>query len=429
MGARQVSACGRARLQASDAQSHISLTYHGARADRAAVDKKENPRMTIPPGPTSRTVKELHGNALRCAFPNCMEPLYKGSDETQPGMRNSQVAHICSRRKGGPRWRPMTDEENASFSNLFLLCPTHHAEVDRPELVDQYTEEKLRTWKDQQVSESGGQGVRLSDDEADKIVRSFTDASTVVNAMHLTVGGTGGSAPAASGGGGGAIGAGAIGGPGGPVGRIDLDGTSGQGPGSGGGGGVLADDAVAWSSQELQTGSEGTGGVYSMDGQPGGASSFGEHVVAPGRAAGLSGSSVRAVSGALKISSLFVGEYIHLRDSLVFTVAGAWQWVSALNLPHRQTLPVLLICEAGDLVPGAYTIRLEVRDPSGQLGGGAAFPLTVEEQGDVLRVPVAVPVSVEWTAYGKWTVIAISDVAELARYDLIVKRVQQPPNG
>lgn len=91
--------------------------------------------------------------------------------------------------------------------------------------------------------------------------------------------------------------------------------------------------------------------------------------------------------------------------------------------------PVLLICEAWDLVPGAYTIRLEVRGPSGQLGGGAAFPLTVEEQGDVLRVPVAVPVSVEWTAYGKWTVIAISDVAELARYDLIVKRVQQPPNG
>jgi hypothetical protein len=247
----------------------------------------------------------------------------------------------------------MTDDENASFSNLILLCPTHHAEIDRPELVDQYTEEKLRTWKDQQVRDSAGQGMKLSDDEADKIVRSSTDASTIVNAMHLTVGGTGGSAPAASGGGGGAIGAGAIGGPGGPVGRIDLDGTPGQGPGAGGGGGgVLADDAVPWSSQELQTGSEGKGGVYSMDGQPGGASSFGEHVVAPAGAAGLSGSGVRSVSDALGVSSLLVGEYIHVRDSLVFTVAGAWQWVSALNLPHRQTLPVLLICEGGDLVPG-----------------------------------------------------------------------------
>jgi hypothetical protein len=107
----------------------------------------------------------------------------------------------------------------------------------------------------------------------------------------------------------------------------------------------------------------------------------------------------------------------------VFTVAGAWQWVSVLNLPHCQALPVLIICEAGGIPPGDYTVRLEVRGPIGQVGGRAAFPLTVEEQGDVLRVPVAVPVSVEWTSYGKWTVIASSDVAELARYDLIVKRV------
>jgi hypothetical protein len=37
----------------------------------------------------------------------------------------------------------------------------------------------------------------------------------------------------------------------------------------------------------LQTGSEGKGGVHSMDGQPGGATSFGEYVVVPGGAAGL----------------------------------------------------------------------------------------------------------------------------------------------
>ncbi|MCW2756158.1 MAG: hypothetical protein JWQ32_3569, partial [Marmoricola sp.] len=215
-----------------------------------------------------------------------------------------------------------------------------------------------------------------------------------------------------------------VGGPGGPVGHIDLNGTPGQGPGAaGGGGGALADDEVAWSDRELQTGSEGKGGVYSMDGQPGGATSFGEYVVVPGGAAGLSGGGVRSVSDALKVSSLLVGEYIYVRDLLVFTVAGAWQWVSALNLPHRRTLPVLIICEAGGLAPGDYTVRLEIRGPSGQIGGGAAFPLTVGEQGDVLRVPVAVPVSVEWTSYGRWTVIASSEIAELARYDLIVKRV------
>jgi hypothetical protein len=383
-----------------------------------------NKPRVIDPAPTARTVKELYGNARRCAYPHCTEPLYKGSGEAQPGMRNSEVAHICSRREGGPRWRPMTADENASFPNLLLLCPTHHAEVDRPELVSQYTVEELRTWKDQQVRESAGQGVELSDDEADEIVSSFTDASTVVSATNLIVGGSGGSAPGASGGGGGAIGAGAVGGSGGRVGRIDLDGMPGRGPGAGGGGGgVLVNETITWSSYELQTGSEGKGGVYGMDGTPGGATSFGKYVVAPAGAPGLSGSGVRSVSDALTVSSLLVGEYIYVRDGLVFTVAGGWQWVSVLNLPHRQILPVLIICEAGGVPPGDYTVRLEVRGPAKQVAGRAVFPLTVEEHGDVLRVPVVIPVSVEWTTYGKWTVIASSDAAELARHDLIVKRV------
>ena len=201
---------------------------------------------------------------------------------------------------------------------------------------------------------------------------------------------------------------------------VDLGGRGGAAPlAAGGGGGALADDAV---DPEVQPGSEGKGGVYGMDGQPGRPSSFGNIVVAPAGAAGRAGG-IRLRSAAVKVSSLLVGEHFHVRDGLAFTVAGGLSWVSALNLPQPQSLPVLIVIEAGGAPPGDYTIRLEVRGPDDQLGGEVAFPLTVDEQGEVLRVPFPVSIPVEWTCYGTWMIVAASDSGVLSRYDVIVKRV------
>jgi len=318
----------------------------------------------------------------------------------------------------------MTDAENAGFANLILLCHRHHTEVDSIDNAPDYPEAVLLDWKEEQVRRADGRGPVLTDDEVREVAEHFTDASTVVNAANLSLGGAGGAAPGASGGGGGAIGSGGIAGDGGPIGRIQLDGSDARAPGAGGGGaGSMDEAAVAWSAEELQIGSEGRGAVYGMDGMDGGATSFGDLVSVPGGAGGLSGSGVRLVSDRLRISTLLIGEYFHVREGLVFVGAAAWQSLTVLNLPQQGSLPVMLILEAGGVASGDYTVRVEVKDPFGAIGGCVAFPVPISETGDVLRIPFTFNVPVTWTAYGRWTVIASSAIGELARYDVVVERV------
>lgn len=71
--------------------------------------------------PRHRVIKELYSNAVSCAYPGCEAPLYVPSASGATRTLNSEVAHICARSEGGPRWRPMTDAENAGFANLILL--------------------------------------------------------------------------------------------------------------------------------------------------------------------------------------------------------------------------------------------------------------------------------------------------------------------
>jgi hypothetical protein len=318
----------------------------------------------------------------------------------------------------------MTDEENAGFENLILLCHRHHTEIDSIDNAPDYPEAVLLDWKAEQVRRADRRGPVLTDDEVKEVVEHLTDASTVVNATNISLGGAGGAAPGASGGGGGAIGSGAIGGHGGPIGQIQLDGSDAQAPGAGGGGsGTINEMAVAWSADDRQVGSEGRGGVYGMDGIDGGATSFGDLVSAPGGAGGLSGTGVRLISDRLRVSTLLIGEYFHVRDGLVFAGGAAWQSLTVLNLPQEGSLATMLVLEAGGVPPGDYTVRVEVRDPFGAIGGCAAFPVSISETGDVLRIPFTFVVPVTWTAYGTWRVTASSEIGELARYDVVVKRV------
>jgi hypothetical protein len=54
-------------------------------------------------------------------------------------------AHIVSAKRGGPRYRPLEPSEVDNPANLILLCPTHHAVVDRQD--SQYGETQLRRIK------------------------------------------------------------------------------------------------------------------------------------------------------------------------------------------------------------------------------------------------------------------------------------------
>jgi hypothetical protein len=57
-----------------------------------------------------------------------------------------EMAHIEGEKPGAARYNPnITDEERAAYENLILLCPTHHAIIDKTE--QEYTVEKLKQIK------------------------------------------------------------------------------------------------------------------------------------------------------------------------------------------------------------------------------------------------------------------------------------------
>ena len=372
------------------------------------------------PPPSARTIKELYGCAVECAYPDCHEPLYKGPNRT----RNSEVAHICPRRHGEPRWREMPSTENQHFNNLLLLCALHHTEVDRPEMVTDYGEAKLLGWKQEQVRLADQGGIEISDREAEAIYESLVagDSFQIV-AETINLGGFGGGSLGAAGGGGGVLGSG-MGGTGGigHIGDIHLDGQDGPHPGAGGGGGGTLDSADLPNPGEC---TEGSGAVYGFDGQPGDVSAFSTgatRIEAPGGKVGLTGSGIRLTSSAIGVSSVLIGEHFHVRDGLVFATAGGWSWLSCLNLPETRDVPVLVVLEAGNVPPGDYTIHVDMLDPHDAPGGRTSFPLTVETAGELVRIPVPLTVSATFNSYGRWTLVISSEIAELARLPISVRR-------
>lgn len=380
------------------------------------------------PMPTVATVKELYGTALVCGFDGCDEPLFKENPGGQGRSLNSRVAHIAARSEGGPRWDPaMSETDNRSAANLILMCVRHADEIDQPGWQKRFPTDLLRRWKDEQVAayDAALGGWQLSDEEVAEVMRASSIESTIVlQAGIITVGGTGGSAPGASGGGGGAIGPGALGGPGGPVGRVDLDGTPGEAPGAGGGGaGTLARGAILRDPNARQA-TEGKGFSLGVDGQDGGDTSFtGDTVLVQARGGrrGLAETGNRVTSDRLAVSALMLAEYVEA-NGLVYVARGSWSNYSVLNLPTQATLPVLLVIEAGGVPPGEYTVALEAVGPDGIHRSRMSFPVTVEEAGDILRISRSCGLAITFDAFGLWTIVATTPLAELARLDLLVKR-------
>jgi hypothetical protein len=80
----------------------------------------------------------------RCSFPNCDAPLIAGSgaDPTFIG----EIAHIRSPRPRGPRYDAALRPDDADAApNLLVLCPNHHAQIDRAE--SNWTDDQLVTIK------------------------------------------------------------------------------------------------------------------------------------------------------------------------------------------------------------------------------------------------------------------------------------------
>src|ERR1700687_2167778 len=82
--------------------------------------------MGYPSRPTVKILFACSGN--RCAYPGCDNP--RLTDPTW-GSVLGRIAHIRGNLPGSARHvLAESDEERQHISNLILLCPNHHTEVD-----------------------------------------------------------------------------------------------------------------------------------------------------------------------------------------------------------------------------------------------------------------------------------------------------------
>lgn len=102
----------------------------------------------------------------RCAFPKCRAPLALN------GTLTGEVCHIKGARPGSARYDSnQTEEERHAYTNLVLMCPTHHTVIDDDE--EAYTIERLGKIKT--VHES--QSTPIPDAEAESVAVSFMQST------------------------------------------------------------------------------------------------------------------------------------------------------------------------------------------------------------------------------------------------------------
>ena len=67
----------------------------------------------------------------QCAFPGCRQRLVEKVQDVGPDIVVGEEAHIVSRSRKGPRGCESIPQEGVdSYTNIILLCPTHHNIVD-----------------------------------------------------------------------------------------------------------------------------------------------------------------------------------------------------------------------------------------------------------------------------------------------------------
>ena len=74
-------------------------------------------------------------SAGRCQYEGCNDPLWKDT-LTQASLNKSYIAHIVADVPGGPRGDDVLSEQlKNKFTNLMLLCDTHHRLIDSGDIV------------------------------------------------------------------------------------------------------------------------------------------------------------------------------------------------------------------------------------------------------------------------------------------------------
>jgi hypothetical protein len=129
----------------------------------------------VPRTYSQATLKRLFNmSGHYCAYPSCVTPIFarEGAEVALLG----QIAHIEGLSDEGPRSNPgLTLAERNSYSNLVVLCPTHHVLVDSLDsLFDVATVQGWKTDAERSTAE------RLSVGSLDI---SFTELALVCDAL------------------------------------------------------------------------------------------------------------------------------------------------------------------------------------------------------------------------------------------------------
>ena len=82
--------------------------------------------------------------AGRCEFHGCNEPVWRNNLTLSDG-NFGEVAHIIGSSEDGPRGSEESADLRIAYSNLMLLCPRCHIEIDRD--PNKYSSELLHQWK------------------------------------------------------------------------------------------------------------------------------------------------------------------------------------------------------------------------------------------------------------------------------------------
>lgn len=121
-------------------------------------------------GPSITDIKFLFARSSnRCTFPKCPAPL------AHSGTLIGEICHIKGVRPGSARHDPyQSDADRHAYSNLILMCPTHHVVIDSDEVS--YSVERLHEIK----ADHEAQSALIADADASAIALQFVQSLTNV---------------------------------------------------------------------------------------------------------------------------------------------------------------------------------------------------------------------------------------------------------
>lgn len=125
---------------------------------------------------SKKTIKKLWSTSgNQCAFPECERSVF----DLDLGIVVGEMGHIRAKNPEGPRYDPdMDKDEKDSYSNLIVLCPTHHTIVDK--LPDKFPPEDLKQWK-QEHEQRSPDAPELPPDLIEKLLVEFTPSNLLVH--------------------------------------------------------------------------------------------------------------------------------------------------------------------------------------------------------------------------------------------------------